>query len=272
MNQACYDLAHNPPTFDAVAFIVQVVEQFGTEPVAINIAHGPVEGFRNDNVWPQSIGKRERLYAQILVPLFQMLPSVRIIRHDSREGWGKNEYTIPWKHFVRCNSKGIRPLQPRAHVPTDPRLVTITLREADHWPQRNSNVPEWLLAARVIREMGYRVVFIRDTKFATDSFDEFPVSWRAATDLHARGALYRAATCNMFVSNGPAWLAMACDAPTLVFRPTCEDLGSCYDSNWFRECGVEPGGQFPNTAKHHRLIWAADTRDTIISAFEDFIA
>lgn len=271
MKLACYDLAYNPPTFDAVAFAVQVVEQFGSEDVQINIAEGPVGGFRDDNLWPRSTNERMSLFCRVLYPIFEMMPTVKNIMM-ARGGFGTGQYTIPWKHFVRCNGKRIRPLQPRNQfaMAKDPRLVTITLREADHWPERNSNVPEWLAAAREIRAMGFRVVFVRDTNKWIEPLEDFTIASRASAHLQSRAALYRAACCNMFVSNGPAWLSMACDAPTIVFRPTCEQLGACYDSNWFRECGIEPGGQFPGSADHHELVWSSDDRDQIVHSFRGF--
>lgn len=278
-NVACYDLARNPPTFDAVAFIVQVAEQFGDEPVRINIAPGPRDGFRDDKLWPQGGAARTALLRNIALPMFEMLPNATL-HYGPREGWGAGDYVIPWKHFVRCNAKGIRPLRPFGPVyPRSPHLVTITLREAEHWPLRNSNLRAWLDAAAVMRDMGFNVIFVRDTHMAGQAFFQDGKPWRtesqstsAATEIHARARLYRAARCNMFVSNGPAWLAMACDAPALILKPTCEALGRCYDSAWFKRCGIEPGGQFPGTAPHHRLVWEEDTWPNIVAAFRNFIA
>jgi hypothetical protein len=270
MNRACYDLAHNPPTYDAVAFIVQVAERFGAEPVHIDITPGPIEGFRNDNLWPRGGDARVALLMNIVVPLFEMLPSVTIAASHDRSGFGAHTYTIPWKHFVRCMGKGIRPLRPR-RMERHRDLVTITLREAAHTPERNSNLPEWLAAARAIEAAGYRVVFIRDTMHADDPLPGFHSAPFASHNLSARAILYGSAACNMFVSNGPAWLAMACDAPALVLRPNCEELGRPYNNAWFIECGLQPGGQYPNSPAHHRFVWQRDTRDAIVSAFDDFM-
>jgi hypothetical protein len=270
MNRACYDLAHNPPTYDAVSFIVQVAERFGTEPVHIGIAPGPVDGFRDDNLWPRGRDARVALLMNIVVPLFEMLPNATISADHDHSGFGANEYIIPWRHFVRCMGKGIRPLRPPA-MERHGNLVTITLRESEHWPQRNSDLPEWLAAAEAIEAAGYQVVFIRDTLYSHDPLPGFQSSATASLDLSARSILYRSAACNMFVSNGPAWLAMACDALALVIKPNCEELGRPYNTAWFAECGIEPGGQYPNAPPYHRFAWQPDTRDAIVSAFDDFM-
>lgn len=277
MHRACYDLAKNPPTYDAVAFAVQVVEQFGGEPVTITIAPGPKDGFRDDNLWPQNPGARGALLHDVLIPILEMVPNATVCSdtlQDLRAGFGANQYTIPWRHFVRCNAKGIRSLRPRPRPnrPRNPKLITITLREAEHWPQRNSNLPEWLKAASFLEHDGYMVVFVRDTCKSNRCLPlHAPTNILASWDLHSRAALYRSAACNMFVSNGPAWLSMACDAPTLVLKPTCEELGRCYDSAWFKRCGIEPGGQFPNTAPHHELVWMDDTAENITTACDRFM-
>jgi hypothetical protein len=95
-------------------------------------------------------------------------------------------------------------------LPHDPSLVTLTLRECEHWPERNSKVEEWQKAAVAIRSMGYRARIVRDARFD------------GTLDLESRANLYRSAACNMFVSNGPAWFAMALDAPAVIMRPATE--------------------------------------------------
>ena len=56
-----------------------------------------------------------------------------------------------------------------------------------------------------------------------------------------------------------------------MLKPNCEALGCPYNAAWFAECGIEPGGQYPNTPAHHRFVWQPDTRDAIVSAFDDFM-
>ncbi|XUM25121.1 hypothetical protein ACRAVF_33850 (plasmid) [Bradyrhizobium oligotrophicum S58] len=270
MHAACYDLARNPPTFDAVAFIVQVAERFGGDAVRIGIAPGPAGGFRTDHLWPYSIDQREDLLARVVLPLFRMLPGA-VVERGAVDGFGAGHYTIPWSYFVRCMGKGIRPLRPAQRIAPDRRLVTITLREAEHWPERNSNVPEWLAAAKAIEANGFDVLIIRDSLRAHEQIDGHTTFPDASLDLDWRGAIYRAAVCNLFVSNGPAWFAMACDAPVLVLKPTCEALGACYDSAWFQSCGIAPGGQFPNAPRYHRIAWAQDDCAAIVAAFDGFM-
>src|SRR5262249_31970934 len=65
--------------------------------------------------------------------------------------------------------------------------VTITLRECDYWPHRNSNIFEWLKFAHWLRHArGERVVFIRDTRFANSPVDDWETCRAAASDLELR--------------------------------------------------------------------------------------
>src|SRR5260370_2970620 len=95
--------------------------------------------------------------------------------------------------------------------------VTITLRECDYWPHRNSNYEEWMKFAWWLKDRGERVVFVRDTKYANQPFDTWETCPSASADLELRMALYAQAKCNCFVSNGPWNLALFSDVPWMMF-------------------------------------------------------
>lgn len=269
-----YDLSRCPPTFDVVSFLMRV-GAFKPDAVEIGILPGPVGGFRDDNLWPHSIAERVHMRDNVAVPMCRMLPGATVTVHSTRlagvSGFGVGEYSMDMRFFVEAMAQGVRPLRPAADRPKRPDLITITLRECAHWSPRNSNLPEWIAAARALRADGLDVMFVRDTLFADDPVEDFATDPQASRDLDARGALYRSAKCNLFVNNGPAAFAMACDAPVIMLKPTCETLGGCYGAARYRAIGVTPGEQMPGSPPHQRMIWREDMAAEILNATRQFL-
>jgi len=279
MLAACYDLARNPPTYDFVTFLMVAERERllrGDDSIAIEILPGPAGGFRRDDLWPHSVDDRRALLARIVVPMARMLPSCTSVtdykmRPESARGFGVGRHMISSKHFIEAMSRGIRPLRAPGEVEKDDTLITLTLREADHWPERNSKLEEWLTAARHFKACGFRVVIVRDTLRAFDAIDGLEISTDASVDLRARARLYRSAACNVFVNNGPAWLAMALDAPMLMMRPGTEGSHKFATAEAWAAKGVEIGGQIPGAPPYQRLIWRDDYYQSIIGAVRDFL-
>lgn len=153
-----------------------------------------------------------------------------------------------------------------------PGCVTITLREAEHWPHRNSNVAAWLRFARDLEAQGERVVFVRDTAKAHEPIEGFHTCPDASKDVLIRAALYEAASVNLFVSNGVGELARFGSKPYLIFVGV-EAENSPYRYNtpeWWRDGnGVAVGEQVPWSAPDQRLVWNTDTYQNIVSAWND---
>ena len=188
---------------------------------------------------------------------------------------------------------GVRPLRAHVQAPGGRHsdLVTITLREAEHWPSRNSNVAEWIKAAAVLRRLGLRVIFVRDTikagcpippqreTFPTREMaleagtlidaaegTAFETAPAASIDIPARAYLYASAMLNMGVNNGPMWLAAAMDAPTLVMRPLDDGPNLCKAEYFVRagipsQDGTIPG--MPNVT----IGWGTDSAENILKTF-----
>ncbi len=308
MLTAYYDLARNPPTYDVVTFLLSAERERirrGEDSLAIEIVPGPQEGFRQDKLqdrlWPYSTNARKATLANIVVPMCTMLPSVKHLAvHDARpkmpgyefvvqgprgirsgeithetpdqKTWGWMSYTVSFYQFVVAMGEGVRPLRPREPVERDSQLVTITLREAEHWPLRNSKVAEWHRAATHIRKMGFRVEIVRDTRLADKPLGGMIINPVASRDLHERANLYHRAYCNLFVSNGPAWFALALDANVLVVRPTTEGVHRLSNLEAFTKFGIMPGEQIPSSPSYQRLAWVDDTAENIIVAFEEQLA
>lgn len=280
MLTAYYDLHGSPPTYEVVSFLMRAERERlarGEDSLRIVFLPGPLEGFRRDNLWPRGGGAREAMLLNVCVPMCWLLPSVvdvQVQRHrDAKQrGFGiAPERLYGFQQFVEAYRRGIRPLRTRAPEPKEPRLVTMTLREAEHWPTRNSNLAEWLAAADALRARGNRVVIVRDTARARDTLPGHEVDAAAAMSILPRAALYSRAALNLFVSNGPAYLCLAMDLPTLMFRPVDDGLGLAFSRKYWSLCGVAAGGQLPGAPAHQRVLWQDDTADAIVAAACDHL-
>lgn len=262
----CYDLAVSPASYDAVsaALVFEAHRlEIGYDKIRVMILPGPEQGFRRDKLWPTDPETRERMLNEIVIPIFGMLPSVDSIERlsESRMGFGQGRPIYMLTLYVNALKKTGRCLK-APEKKKKPKLVTITLRESPHWTQRNSNVPEWEAAAEEIAHRGYEVKIIRDS---------FVVE-QPENDLMKRAALYCSAFCNFFVSNGPAWVSFALDAPTVMLKPVCEKLGGCFGNDFLTYAGLPKGGQLPDCPKHQRIVWEEDTKKNIVKAFDEFVS
>jgi hypothetical protein len=281
MLTAYYDLSTSPPTYDIVAFLSYVEaerQRRKEDKVHIIFLPGPQDGFRRDRFWPFTVEGRNLMLNRVAIPMAEMLPGAYVTkaayRPDKPEpssiGWGHSPYGLAV--HVKTLRAGIRPLvADQSEWPGERPLVTITLREAEHWPERNSNLGEWLKAYHAIKAMGFDVVVIRDTVKNEETLAGIATNYRASWQLNHRAMMYRAAVANLGLNNGPLWFAMALDAPVLMFKPTVEGLNRSCSREYFRQCGIEPGGQYPNTPSYHRLAWEEDDAIAIIRAFKEFV-
>lgn len=152
-----------------------------------------------------------------------------------------------------------------------PNMVTITLRECDEWPHRNSNLPAWALFAEDLHKQGFTPLFVRDTARAFDLIDGFATSPKASLDILERCALYESAACNLFVANGPCTLALFGSRPWLTFIETFPD-GHRYECNtpkfWREGQGIEIGTQFPWCSPYQQIVWKKDDYENISDAWQ----
>lgn len=281
----CYDLARSPPTYDFVSFLVgaeQARLAGGHDALDVHILPGPADGFRADRLPPQDPAHRRALLAGVVEPMARLLPSVRtVITHGSRPatppgdyGWCKARYGFPLK--VEAARLGIYPFQAppmdlSLPVPAGARYVTITLRECPWWPTRNSNIAEWLVIAIHLERRGLTPIFVRDTAASCDMPPPW-ITWPAASlNLYCRARLYADATLNLFVNNGPAWLAWFMGAPALICKMTSEGA-PCVSQEFFASAGLQPGSNMPNARPRQRLLWADDQADVVLAAVDELLA
>jgi len=147
------------------------------------------------------------------------------------------------------------------------KAVTITLREAAHWPQRNSDLKIWGEIAEWLRQRGETVLIVRDTEKAHESFGTFETVPEASSDINCRAALYKAAKLNFFVSNGPCTLDWFCsDSPSITYVPlSMTDGYKCSQPSWWLPShGIDAGEQFPwFEGTNKKIVWEEPTIEKI---------
>jgi hypothetical protein len=272
-----YDLGTSPPTFDIVAALCHVEQlrrEADEQQIEFTFLPGPDNGFRRDRLWPPQ-HERNKLLWNVAVPLCWLLPSVSMVSVATTRpssGIGVNRKLYGLDRQVEACRKGIRPLRSRHPVQRRHGLITMTLREAEHWPERNSNVGEWIKAAQELQRSGHRIMMVRDERNACSPLGTLPIDTEAARDIYARAELYASASLNLFMASGPAMMALAMDAPAVVFkRPSDAKLGLAFGQEHFARCGLPWLGQMPGAPAYQQLVWADDAAETIVAAVHEFI-
>jgi len=274
MLNACFDLQYSPPTYDSVSFVLAAeLERIkrGCEALTIHILPGPKGGFRLDKLPPFTIEERQHMRDKIVVPMARLLPSCVecVVRNDRVKpengfGYGESKYSLPF--LLQAARQNVYPL--RAEPKQDGSYVTITLRETQYWPTRNSNLNEWLRVAIWLREQGHRVIVVRDTERANAKFGDFESSPHASRDLLTRASLYAGARLNLFVNNGPAWLCLFMAAPCLIFKLT-SPAAPCTNDEYFASAGFRRGESWPNLKPRQLVSWMPDHTEHIIAAIKN---
>lgn len=281
---AIYDLAVSPPTYDFVGFLVSAERarlEKKEKDIKVLIVWGSDNGFRKDDLPPRNPEDRRKMLENIVLPMCQLLPSVISVQTVERENVilegvvFPETYTIfnPVSHyglqFIAQNGlDGLYPL--RVDEPAkDHNLVTITLREADYWPSRNSSLGDWVEVARALKAQGKRVVFVRDTSKADEIIEGFESSSKASSDLIARIKLYASASLNLMTNNGPAWVAAFCPQVNLMMFKIFAENAPCVDEGFYARCGFPKGSQFKRAGM--RIVYADDKSETILKEIESGI-
>lgn len=280
MLTAFYDLAASPPTYDFVGFLVSAERYrlaLGADRMRVILVPGPAHGFRADSLPPQDPTARLRMRQKIVEPMCALLPSCEGVWNVQRANLDLDGPVFPigydgrpmrhygMDHIVAAARAGCYPLRaPKPLSTLPPRTVTITLREASYWPTRNSCRPAWIEAAESLKARGWNPVFVPDTD-GPDLPMGLPQYPNASVDLIFRANLYAAAALNLFVNNGPAWVASLMDGcPVVVLKMVSASPAT--SEIHFRDCDLPPGSQLGRPG--HWIAWEDDTTEAILRAIE----
>lgn len=279
-DRVCYDVSKAPACFDFIAWLIiaEMNRRRAKAPFPLKV------GFKMLDT-PEEHEKHAKLrqgfYDNVILPSLAFVGAVR--DNDSATAPVLERYTIgPIVEFAKAgeevpllkpSEEGMKAVQDYLMEATAGQApVTITLREADYWNYRNSNMTEWLKVAEYLEDQGERVIFIRDTAKAMEPITGFDTCPAAALDLDIRLALYESAKCNLAVSNGPWMLMLHGSRPWLMFVET-NSMSPFFpesDQFWTQWHGINPklNEQFPWSNPTQRIIWQRDNADNIIAAWE----
>lgn len=258
-----YDLGRAPASWDFLQFLINAKIKLGSFNVAFR--KGPVDGFRADKT-QRSLEQRKAILENV------MKPALKLVGAEEIDGKGE-EISYFQIDAVQAANRG-RAI-PKWEIPEnvlaeckdwlgDRKPIVITLREAEHYSERNSNLDAWLKFAATVED----VIFVRDTAKADEPLP-FETCPRASKDFLFRAALMSLARCNFLVSNGPALIVEYLDVPWLMFAPLRPDLDylPMHEDWWIQNVGVAPGDQFPWAQDNQRIVWEHDTFEAIEAAW-----
>lgn len=277
-----YDLDVCPPKYDFLAFLIcseAARIQAREQTFRIVIVPGRCQGFREDLLFPRKPEDRQRMLQNVVLPMPQLLPCKPDIVHvKDREAAREflkegmifpQGYTLekpikrysPKFMFVAIKND-FYPLRYPEILEQDNKLITITLRESHYWTERNSNRSAWLSLADKLIERGFKVQIIPDIDSDLSHFEKYDIKTAEITDLLARIRLYSQARLNLFISNGPTWVAvMTRGVNCLVFKVATE--GAVMNSPSSFEKFDFPTGSQPSR-KNCRLVWEEDTEEVLV--------
>ena len=305
-----YDLSVSPVTYDicwALAGAERLRRLRGLDSVHVVFVAGPHGGLREERPDYEAVvtpdARRRRLH-EILIPLVGLLPSSNGFSYCSsrvqatflRIIVGNNVYperywpALPIRHWPNDLLEAARrrekiPLPLRStpvasqaisrwlKVSAAERpIVTITLREYDYMPARNSNVEAWLGFGRDLARQGVVVVVVPDTEQAlsksSEPGDELVWMPQVALDVDLRMALYECAWLNMMVNTGPHLLCMFNETcHYLMFKILTEGVPQT-TAEFMRDLGFEIDQSPPFSTAYQRWIWGDDNEPLIRREFE----
>ena len=277
---AIYDMQVSPPTYEVFSFLSQAEKyrhERGFTALDIIFFPGPIEGFRDDGL-PPSASERASMLHRICVGGARLLPSVRNIHVMSKRSHVEGDVFPPdWtndrprfcygprfqKNAYQC-LEATKAARDEISLRFKSPYTTITLREADYWPKRNSNKKAWEQAAKWLQQYRVPAVVVPDTHGGgIDGAHELQA---AAWDIDLRLALYEGAALNLGVMNGPMVLPMfAKKAPAyLIFqKPDEESPGT--QAAFMAAQGIRAGEGYTSNGE---TVWTDDTPENVLAALE----
>ncbi|MBF0269656.1 MAG: hypothetical protein HQL44_13815 [Alphaproteobacteria bacterium] len=154
--------------------------------------------------------------------------------------------------------------------------VTITLRQSQKTPERNSDIAAWAGFARSLDLSRYLPIIVPDTDAALapplPELAGFAFFTEAAFNLGLRMALYEASYLNLLTTGGPIQLCQYNDlCRYLYFKPIVSSSRESDLASQIERC-YYPGQSPPHATRFQRWVWDDDRLEVIQPAFEDMCA
>lgn len=247
----CYDLAINPITFDFVEFMVQAelkrrkLKLMCIDVLIIFNKQGSI--IPEDDYSSHVITYEQRLFRifEMLINGCRLLPSVRNVSFVTRNT--SLRYMPLYEHKFPESYHSLKPLPCDFTLPESPeifypmiqpqpdalrlvkeyfsrfrnkKIVTITLREYDYLPERNSNIEAWVEFARSLTS-NYQVVFVPDASSFQSKFRDrikgFEIFDAACWNLSIRTALYASSWMNLGTVGGPLIVSLYLENANTIY-------------------------------------------------------
>jgi hypothetical protein len=311
---AIYDLSKGPITYDFTHFLM-IAERFrqlaGRTGIYVIFVPGAGDGFRHATERDHFLDRDRKLWrlANLLAPCAMLLPrcvgtticatreeAAALLRTLPQDYIFPGQYSIdapicPYtmpivQQQAKLSSIDIRafrapPLAAElvrrwfAEIAGTKPVVSITLRQSDFQPARNSNAHAWRHFAEFCIAEGFHPVFIPDTEALLaghpTGFEDFCVLDLPALSVGYRMAVYQESFVNAMVNNGPYGLcAYHPDARYLVFKVLNPAVATC-TAAFLSAQGIPPNRQLPFAGPHQKLVWQFDEPGAITTAFTQMV-
>lgn len=316
---AIYDLGRAPITFDVMnffAFAHTWTLRSGFAGYHVVFVLGQGDGFRDMTPKDKALDRDEKMWRlrHVLLPhaaiakacvgvsvierrveltrLMQSLHPQQVFPPNYKVEAPNNLFLLPQLFSLKPTAEELDVFRPGAaavrkvdewlgnRVPGGPPVV-FTLRTSRTEAGRNSRIPEWVAAAKAIRERGHPVVIVPDTDLVTAGtdaamFEDFPVFGIGAVDLELRVALFRRAYLNFADNGGPAFLNYFMAGSRLLCFLPVDKLPEVVAQGGMQRMahllGVKPGGDFAHATPLCRFVWRPDRTDAILDEFDKAVA
>lgn len=156
------------------------------------------------------------------------------------------------------------------------KVVTITLRQYQYLPKRNSNMEAWVAFTRELDDKGYFPVIVPDTAIALEpppaELSGTTVFPEVALNLALRMALYESAYLNLATNGGPTSLLILSDrCPFLMFKLVVPGV-SMSSGEDFIKTGFTVGKDPPFLNVRQHIVWEDDDLPVIRREFDAMAA
>lgn len=261
-----YDLNFAPGSYDFFCAMVNI-ENFrslnGFTRVHVHFKPGKDRGFRPNEIIELSHDYKKLMLNNVARPLLGLFGFIEVgsvsskarqFQYLSRESLDLYREQKVMAEY-RPNEEALKWAEQFSDNP-----YVITLREADHWPTRNSRVEEWVKFAKTLDR---RVIFVRDTAKAHEPIDGFETCPEASIDVHKRLALYARAKMNFAVCTGPMMLAAFTQTIPYIYLLTSAPYPG-YSREWQSQAMGLIDQQYPwHDSKTQRVVYADDDFESL---------
>jgi len=293
-----YDLTANPITYDFSSFLFSVEikrKQLGLTFIDIFFVLPTWSSVVQNKTDPDET--EHRLF-EILLGVTRLLPSVRYRSILGRDACLSlvSGYQHRWPHEFSCYSsvkatllfpKTSSEYFPLIKLPSaaitrieqylrrfpNKKILTVTLRNSQHIPSRNSSVSDWMRFEDWLGDE-YQVIYLPDAEYLDchhrQALGEREVFEAGCANVVLRAALYHCAFANLGVVSGPINLAL-CDhaARTLVFY-NVDAYPVDYWRNIMRTYGHRIGDQEPYHTDAQRFAYVDDSFENLRAEYLKF--